>query len=40
MGHLKDTEIYRDMIKERWDEEKANMPYVVLDIESDGENIS
>ena len=40
MGHLKDTEIYHDMIRERWDEEKANMPYIVLDIESDGANIS
>lgn len=40
MEHLKETEIYRDFIKERWDEEKSNMPYIVLDIESDGENIS
>lgn len=37
--YFKDTSLYDNYIKEMWDICKAEVPYVVFDIESDGDNI-
>lgn len=37
--HFKQTSLYNDYFKEKWDICKAEVPYVVFDIESDGDNI-
>ncbi len=39
INHMQGSELHHRLIKERWDEEKANMPYLVFDLESDGEII-
>lgn len=38
--HLQGSELHRRLLEERWNEEKANMPYLVFDIESDGTKIT
>lgn len=38
--YLQDSPIGKRFLKEKWDAIKASLPYVVFDIESDGENIS
>ena len=38
--HFRNTNLYRTYVKEKWDICKAEVPYVVLDIESDGETIN
>lgn len=38
--HFKRTELYNNYIKEKWDICKAEVPYVVFDIESDEEDIT
>lgn len=38
--HLQGSELHRLLLEERWNEEKANMPYLVFDIESDGTEVT
>ncbi len=38
--HLQGSELHRRLLEERWNEEKANMPYLVFDIESDGTEVT
>ena len=38
--YFKGTEVFKSYIGEKWDKCKAEVPYVVFDIESDGENIT
>ena len=39
INHMQGCELHRRLIEERWNEEKACMPYVVFDLESDGTDI-
>ena len=39
-NYLQDSPIGKRFLKEKWETIKASLPYVVFDIESDGENIS
>lgn len=38
--HLQGSELHHRLLEERWNEKKANMPYLVFDIESDGTEIT
>ncbi|MBR1381379.1 MAG: DEAD/DEAH box helicase [Paludibacteraceae bacterium] len=38
--HLQGSELHRRLIEERWNDEKANMPYLVFDLESDGTEVT
>ena len=39
-NYFKGTELFKSYIGEKWNKCKAEVPYVVFDIESDGENIT
>lgn len=40
MHHMQDTPVYQLYLREQWNNIKADLPYVVFDLESDGESIS
>lgn len=40
LHHLRDTSVGEAYLNEKWNDVKASLPYVVFDIESDGEKIS